>query len=205
MWEFLKEKAVANTRDPRLSASFLYDSTDVRGPKSTVFYGKPFESLNYSTNPNAVPNTNDVYMRKFLSDATRDGEVFHSGNNYRYLRYADVLMLYAEALNAQGQTTKAYSFIDRVRQRTGLAALTTAMPGLSQAAFLTQLKHERITELSCEGHRWEDLARWGDLGPQLAPVDGGFSNFVKGKHELLPVIQFDLDVNPYLKQNAGWN
>lgn len=144
-------------------------------------------------------------MRKFLSDATRDGEVFHSGNNYRYLRYADVLMLHAEALNAQGQTTKAYSFIDRVRQRTGLAALTTAMPGLSQAAFLTQLKHERITELSCEGHRWEDLARWGDLGPQLAPVDGGFSNFVKGKHELLPVIQFDLDVNPYLKQNAGWN
>ena len=204
VWEFLKETTVSKNRDPRLSASFLYDSTDVRGPRFSVFYGKPFDSLKYSSDPNAVPNTNDVYMRKFLDDATMNGEVFHSGNNYRYLRFADVLLLYAEALNAQGQTAKAYAFVDRVRQRAGLATLSIAMPGLSQADFLTQLKHERITELSCEGHRWEDLARWGDLGPALASRDAGFANFVKGKHELLPIIQFDLDVNPNLKQNAGW-
>jgi predicted membrane-bound mannosyltransferase len=78
------------------------------------------------------------------------------------------------------------------------------MPGLSQQQFLEQLKHERITELVGEGHRWEDLARWGDLGPQLASRDAGFANFVKGKHEFLPIPQFDIDVNPNLKQNPNW-
>lgn len=86
-----------------------------------------------------------------------NGEVFHSGNNYRFIRFADVLLLYAEALNGLGQTSVAYTYVDRVRTRAGLAPLSAVMPGLSQAAFLTQLKHERITELSGEGHRWEDL------------------------------------------------
>jgi hypothetical protein len=78
------------------------------------------------------------------------------------------------------------------------------MPGLNQQQFLDQLKHERITELSGEGHRWEDLARWGDLGPQLASRDAGFANFVKGKHEFLPIPQQDLDINPNLQQNPSW-
>jgi hypothetical protein len=133
-----------------------------------------------------------------------DGEVFHSGNNYRYVRYADVLLLYAEALNAQGKTDLAYPFVDKVRQRAGLAPLSTVMPGLNQQDFLTQLKHERITELTGEGHRWEDLARWGDLGPQLASRDAGFANFKIGKDEFLPIPQFDLDINPNLKQNPGY-
>jgi len=78
------------------------------------------------------------------------------------------------------------------------------MAGLTQADFLNQLKHERVTELVGEGHRWEDLLRWGDLGPQLASRDQGFANFIKGKNEYLPIIQFDLDVNPNLSQNPNW-
>jgi len=78
------------------------------------------------------------------------------------------------------------------------------MPGLSQAQFLAQLKHERITELTGEGHRWEDLARWGDLGPGLASRDAGFKNFVVGKNEFFPIPQREIDVNPKLKQNPGY-
>lgn len=204
VYEFLKEQTTANTRDPRLAATYLYDSTDVRGPDYTLVYGRTFTSLGYSSDPTAVPNTHDVYFRKFLNDATMTGEVFHSGNNYRVVRYADVLLLYAEALNALGQTADAYPFVDMVRQRAGLAKLSTAMPGLTQAQFLAQLKHERITELSGEGHRWEDLARWGELGPQLASRDAGFANFKVGRDELLPIPQFDLDVNPNMKQNPGY-
>ncbi len=204
VWEFLKEKTVDGKRDPRLAATFLYDSTDVRGPDYTMVYGRTFSSLGYSSDPTVVPNTHDVYFRKELDDATMDGEVFHSGNNYRYVRYADVLLLYAEALNAQGKTALAYPFVDKVRQRAGLAPLSTVMPGLNQQDFLTQLKHERITELTGEGHRWEDLARWGDLGPQLASRDAGFANFKIGKDEFLPIPQFDLDINPNLKQNPGY-
>ncbi len=207
VWEFLQEKTTAGGRDPRLAASFIYDSTDERGPKFTKVYGTIWDSLHYANvtgDPVGVATNHTVYFRKLLDDSVMNAEVFHSGNNYRYLRFADVLLLYAEALNAQGQTSTAYQYVDRVRQRAGLARLSVARPGLSQADFLTQLKHERITELVGEGHRWEDLARWGDLGPQLAARDAGFSGFVKGKHELLPIIQFDLDVNPNMKQNPGW-
>ena len=204
--EFLKERTATDQRDPRLAASFLYDSTDERGPDYTLIYGTSFTDRNYSTDttdPVGVATIRTVYMRKFLDDATMNGEVFHSGNNYRYLRYADILLLYAEALNANGQTEQAYQNVDRVRERAGLLPLSTVMPGLSGQAFLDQLKHERVTELSCEGHRWEDLVRWGDLSTALASRDAGFIHYT-AKYALLPIPQYDLDVNPNLKQNEGW-
>lgn len=207
VWEMLKENQTNGNRDPRIAASFLYDSTDVAGPNATMVYGQTWASRNYSNDMNdpiGVATNRTVYLRKFLDDATMNGEVFHSGNNYRYIRYADVLLLYAEALNALGQTTQAYPFVDRVRQRAGLAKLSVAMPGLSKDQFFAQLKHERITELSGEGHRWEDLSRWGELGPGLASRDAAFANFVVGKNEFLPIPLFDLDINPNLKQNPNY-
>ncbi|HTJ12067.1 MAG TPA: RagB/SusD family nutrient uptake outer membrane protein [Dinghuibacter sp.] len=202
--EFLSEATVAGGRDPRLAATYLYDSTDPRGPDYTMVYGRTFSSLGYSSDPTVVPNTHDVYFRKFLDDSVMTGEVFHSGNNWRYLRYADVLLLYAEALNAQGSTATAYPFVDAVRQRAGLAPLSTVKPGLSQADFLTQLKHERLVELCGEGHRWEDLARWGDLSSALSSRDPSFAHFKTGRDEFLPIPQFDLDLNPNLRQNPGY-
>lgn len=204
VWEFLKEKTTTNGRDPRLAVTFLYDSTDERGPDYTMVYGRTFSSMGYSSDPTAVPNTQFVYLRKYLDDATMTGEVFHSGNNYRYLRYSDILLLYAEALNGMGQTSAAYPFVDEVRQRAGLAKLSTIMPSLTQAQFLEQLKHERLTELAGEGHRWEDLARWGELSNALASRDAGFSHFVKNRDEFYPIPQSEIDLNPNLKQNPGW-
>ena len=205
VWEFLKETTTTGQRDPRLAATFLYDSTDVRGPAYTLAYGIIWNNLGLATDP-SVPHGNitEVCFRKMLDDSTMNGEVFHSGNNQRYVRYADVLLLYAEALNAQGQTALSYPFVDQVRARAGLAPLSTTMPGLSQSDFLTQLKHERITELTGEGHRWEDLTRWGDLGTGLAARDAGFANFKTGRDEFMPIPQYDLDANPNLKQNPGY-
>ena len=134
----------------------------------------------------------------------KNEEGYRSPNNYRYIRYADILLMYAECLNALGRTSEAYAHVDRVRQRVNLAPLSTAMPGLSQEAFLEQIKHERLLELAAEGHRWNDLMRWGDIGPGLADQDPAFNNFEVGKHELLPIPQVDLDVNPNLKQNPNW-
>jgi tetratricopeptide (TPR) repeat protein len=205
VWEFLKETTVNGQRDPRLAATFLYDSTDARGPAFTTAYGIIWNDLGLDASNSASHNSiHEVCFRKNLDDATMTGEVFHSGNNYRYVRYADVLLLYAEALNAQGNTTEAYPYVDRVRQRAGLARLSDVLPGLSQADFLTQLKHERVTELAGEGHRFEDLQRWGDLSPAIASRDAGFANFVTGRDEFLPIPQFDLDLDPNLKQNHGY-
>lgn len=198
--EFSKEKTESGGRDNRVATSFLYDSTDVRGPVSTLIYGQTFRQRY------GAAGTSDVWFRKFLNDnnGTATSENFRSPNNYRVIRFADVLLLYAEALNETGGTTQAYPYIDRVRQRAGMPTLTSAKPGLSQAAMRDQIKHERIVELSGEGHRWEDLARWNDLSPQLAGRDPGFANFQTGKHELLPIPQQDIDINTKLKQNPGW-
>jgi hypothetical protein len=191
------EPTTAGTRDPRLEASLLFDSTDVRGPAFTQIYGQTFLQRYGANNPR-------VWFRKFQNDHWKNEEGYRSPNNWRYIRYADVLLMYAEALNATGKTAQAYPYVDRVRQRAGLAPLSAVKPGLGPDAFLNQLKHERVTELSGEGWRWNDLARWGDLGPQLAPRDPGFANFVKGKNELLPIPQTDRDLNPNLTQNPGY-
>jgi tetratricopeptide (TPR) repeat protein len=205
VWEFLQEKTTDNKRDPRLAATFLYDSTDEQGPAHTLAYGQIWNSLGLQTDPSIQHgNITEVCFRKQLDDATMNGEVFHSGNNYRYVRYADVLLLYAEALNGQGQTADAYKYVDAVRTRAGLPTLTAAKPGLNQQTFLDQLKHERITELTGEGHRFEDLARWGDLSNALSARDAGFANFKKNRDEFLPIPQYDLDINPNMKQNPGY-
>jgi hypothetical protein len=83
------------------------------------------------------------------------------------------------------------------------------MPGLNQAQFLKQLEHERITELSGESLRWNDLARWGyfdDAGKlaELKARDSEFNNFVIGKSKFMPIPQSEIDINPNLTQNPNW-
>src|SRR5215203_3577618 len=129
--EFHMEKTASGGRDPRLDATFLYDSTDVRGPNFTMIYGRTFTDR-YGTGG----DSKKVWYRKLLNDHWRNTESFNSPNNYRMVRYADVLLMYAEALNGLGQTAAAYPFVDRVRVRSGMKTLTAAMPGLNQAAFL---------------------------------------------------------------------
>ena len=194
--EFLHETTVGGQRDPRLSATYIYDSTDVAGPNATMVYGQTFAQR--------YGNSNRIWFRKFLNDHWKNLEGYNSPNNWRYIRYADVLLLYAEAINETTGPATAYPLVDRVRVRAGLAPLSVAFPGLAQEAFRQRLKHERITELTGEGGRWNDLARWNDLGPQLAGRDPGFTNFVVGKHELLPIPQAEIDLNPNLQQNTAW-
>ena len=195
--EFLVEPTAAGERDPRLAVSFLFDYTDEGGPDATNIYGETF-TQRYGT------DNKRVWFRKFQNDHWKDFEGYNSPNNWRYIRYSDVLLMYAEALNAEGSTAAAYEHVDRVRERAGLQKLSVTKPGLNEAQFLEQLKHERLLELSGEGHRWNDLARWGDLGPQLASRDNAFSNFVVGKHERLPIPQQEIDINPSLEQNPDW-
>jgi hypothetical protein len=195
--EFLEEETSGGDRDPRLEASLLFDSTDVGGPSSTMVYGQTFTQRYGTANKR-------VWFRKFQNDHWKDFEGYNSPNNWRYIRYADVLLMYAESLNAAGQTSAAYDYVDRVRERAGLPALSDVKPGMNAQEFLEQIKHERITELSGEGHRWNDLARWGDLGPELVSRDPGFSTFDIGKDELLPIPQQERDINPSLDQNSNW-
>lgn len=204
--EFLKEKTAAGERDPRLAVTALYDSTDERGPDYTMVYGATFTSKNYP------PDMKDrVWYHKYLDDYFRPNEfeVFNSPINFRIIRFADVLLMYAEALNGLNRTAEAYQYVDRVRERAGMKKLSDVMPGLSQSAFLQQLMHERIMELTGESLRWNDLARWGYFDDpakldELKARDPEFNNFVIGKSKYMPIPQTEIDINPNLKQNPNW-
>lgn len=203
--EFHQELTVGGQRDPRLAVTALYDSTNIGGPNVTLVYGSTFASKNYDA---AIRNR--VWYRKYLNDEMRINqfEVFNGPKNFRSIRYADVLLMYAEALNNLNRTAEAYAFVDRVRQRAGLRTLTAARPGLNQAQFQLQIEHERITEMTGECTRWNDLARWGYFDNQakldiLKARDPEFQNMVLGR-KYAPIPQSEIDINPNLKQNPFW-
>lgn len=141
----------------------------------------------------------DPYTLKFQDTPFTDGD---ADNNWPVLRYADVLLMYAEAINAiGGPVAEAYDAINAVRKRAKLAALPT---GLSKSAFALAVEHERQVELAFEGHRWFDLVRTGRAVPVMnqhfkAPV-------VQEFNAVFPVPQTQIDINPGgIRQNPGYN
>ena len=166
------------------------------------FYGKTFAQLGY--------NPNQQYWRKYLNDRTRTTpENFTSGINFRVIRYADVLLLQAEALNELGRTADAVALVNQVRQRPSVNLAPLDPATFNRASLSLRMHDERGRELAGEGQRWFDILRWGLLDNQvglddLKTRDIDFSNFVLGKSKLLPIPQSDIDIDPNVKQNPGY-
>jgi hypothetical protein len=210
--EFLKEGTTSGQRDPRLAATVFYNRFDQAQFPSTLPVDNDrgvYNSGNFETRyANDARNLARVYWRKYQTDYYRTFEDFDSPINQRIMRYADVLLMQAEALNEQGQTAAAVPFINQVRQRasTGLAPLSAS--AFTQASLRTQIMHERVTELTGEGTRWFDLRRWGYFDTQdgintLAARDAEYASFKLNKSYLLPIPQTDIDLAK-LTQNPGW-
>ncbi|ANH80774.1 carbohydrate-binding protein SusD [Niabella ginsenosidivorans] len=93
------------------------------------------------------------YIKKYQHTHSIYGR---TDDNWPVLRYADVLLMLAEAINeTEGPTGDAYSYVNEVRQRAGLAPLA----GLDKNAFRAKIMHERRIELAFENWRWFDLKR----------------------------------------------
>ncbi|GAB3242469.1 RagB/SusD family nutrient uptake outer membrane protein [Hymenobacter seoulensis] len=204
--EFLKEGTASGQRDPRLSATVFYNrrqfSSTLPVDADTIVYGRGF--LNRFGNNER--DRSRIYWRKYQNDYHRTFENFDSPINHRVIRYADILLLQAEALNEGGNVAGAVTEINKVRIRSGLAPLVAA--SFTQATLRMQIMHERVTELTGEGQRWFDLQRWGLLETQagldqLKARDEHFSNFVIAKSRLLPLPRTDVDLLR-LNQNPGW-
>lgn len=157
------------------------------------------------------------------TDMTGTFPYYYSLQNQVYMRYAEVLLNYAEAV-AQGGTPGALSGLEAlnmVRRRAGLADA----PALSMDDATYGVKAERRAELYYEGDRFIDLVRWGDAAKVLAGygktkytmqglnADGSFNvttsqtggnSFQTGKNELFPIPNSDVNNNPSLKQNPNW-
>ncbi|MEA1851142.1 MULTISPECIES: RagB/SusD family nutrient uptake outer membrane protein [Chryseobacterium] len=145
-----------------------------------------------------VPATveNPYYNYKAYSSAFTGSD--DSDANIRYLRYSEVLLMKAEALNETGQTNNAATYLNQVRSRAGLANTTAT----TQAAMRTAIWNERRLELAFEHDRWFDLVRTGQA--QAAMAANG-KTFVVGRHELFPIPQSFIDESKGMsQQNPGY-
>ncbi|RAJ97610.1 putative outer membrane starch-binding protein [Larkinella arboricola] len=180
--------------DKRKRATFV---TSFTSPTNGRKYALPF------ANP-AVPNDSTPFFNKWW-DPNSLAVTSESGTNVPILRYADLLLIHAEAENeAHGPTAKAYKSLNRVRNRAGLPDLT---PGLTKDQFRDSLYLDRRLELVYEYQRWFDLIRQKDAA--------GNSTFVRNLHKvgktnateknrLYPIPQSEIDNNSLLTQNPGW-
>ncbi|MBC8767707.1 RagB/SusD family nutrient uptake outer membrane protein [Arenibacter sp. BSSL-BM3] len=157
------------------------------------------------------------FIEKFRYEHSIQGR---PDNNWPIYRYADVLLMLAEAINEQsGPNDEAYGYLNEVRDRADLDPVS----GLSQDEFRTILLHERRIELAFENHRWFDLRRTlsaaelialltahGELekaNPTTPRGSVGFSagDYIFESHELLfPIPNREVVVNPGLTQNEGY-
>ncbi|WP_442589757.1 RagB/SusD family nutrient uptake outer membrane protein [Pedobacter sp. AW31-3R] len=194
--EFKVEKTTEGKSDPRLLATIAsYEAAD----NSITAYGRPW--------PHAQTA---IYPRKYTHDGLNwagNDDQENSGINYRILRYADVLLMYAEALNELGRTTESYTFIQQVRTRAKLPNLATTKPGMSQVQMRDQIAHERALEFSIESVRINDIIRWGWLydATKLAELkahDPDFNTWRAGK-EYLPIPLYELNTNPNIQRNSA--
>lgn len=194
------------TGDPRRDITIL-NPTDaqIETPEQEIYLGSRYLNRKY-----AMMNDDGTYYN--LTHATR-GPI-----NNKVIRYADVLLMYAEACCETGDLATAKWALEKVRARARGTNTTILLPfpygsyADNQTDLRKAIRHERRVELAMEGHRWFDLCRWGvakevmdaykavessDAQSQMAP-------FIKGVHELFPIPSKEIDLNP-MEQNPGYN
>jgi hypothetical protein len=195
------ERTTTGNVDPRLDATIFYYKGD-----TTMVYNRTWGGWRDSTNQGGnYADVNRLYFKKYGEYYLgKNDQSWEAQINYKVLRFADVLLMQAEALNEQGQTAAAEQYVDRVRARVGLPPLGAA--ALTQTGMRAAILKERLLEFGLEGQRWLDLGRqnlFADL-TTLKAHDPDFNTFERGKSELLPITQRERNLNPNINQNPGW-
>lgn len=132
------------------------------------------------------------YVRKYESDPPTEND---SDVNFVVFRYADVLLMLAEAL---GESTESYGLINQVRTRAGLGTIDGVTPG----SFEEKLLDERRVELAFENHRWADLKRFGVVAEKLIEAEPGVIE-ASAIRSLFFIPQREIDINTNFVQNGN--
>lgn len=147
----------------------------------------------------------DVYVRKYRFSPALNGD---NGNNIPVIRYADVLLMYAECLNEQSYQAngEAFRYLNMIRKRAGLPEKTASeIP--DQAAFRLAMERERRVEFAFEGHRWYDLVR---TGRAVAVINSKASDInlvapITQNNLVFPIPQSQIEINRNkITQNPGY-
>ena len=196
----------------------LYDEFEAGDPRRDVAILIPEDSLmetptvEYYLGNKMLNNKYGMYRDSTVTGAGFGQWGMHASRgplNNRQIRYADVLLMYAEACLGAGDAGTAKTYIDKVRARAGLAPCA--------AADEATIRHERRCELAMEGHRWFDLVRWNIAYETITAYEATESDeykaqvklgegFKKGKHEILPIPYNEILLNPTkMEQNPYYN
>jgi starch-binding outer membrane protein, SusD/RagB family len=144
-------------RDPRFYATILYNGAPYRGRQIETFLPSGKDSPDGAEPWNTSPT--GYYLRKFLKESITLDDWNNMGTaTWRYFRYAEILLNYAEAQNeVAGADQSVYDAINAIRDRAGMPDLPI---GLSKDEMRERIRNERRIELAYEEHRYFDVRRW---------------------------------------------
>lgn len=184
MNSFEEEQTTDGKFDKRLYASIAFDDPDA------TFLGKNARS--YFSNDTVPKPCFKKYIESMDAITT---EV--SGTNFFWMRYADVLLMDAEALVEQGNTTDALPLINKIRSRAGLSDFTKT----DKATVINEIRHQRFLEFNGEGIRFYDIVRWGIAKQEILNSDKfGGSNFSDPENNYFPVPNGEIINNPNIDE-----
>lgn len=194
--DFEEEQTVNGNDDPRMKSTLIYNNPDVNvyGDSYADVYGE---------------NNDTVYWAKYaLNNRDIDREPEGSPMNIRVIRYADVLLMYAEAQNELNDQATAAQYIQQVRDRANMPDRESEFATLTQEEMRDRIAHERVVELAGESKRWHDIRRWGwptepDKVQMLRDRDPDFVGFQEGR-TFLPIPLSELNTNPAIEQNPAY-
>ena len=175
-----------------------FEPGDPRQKFTIASNNEPYFGVTYKNSFSSTKHS----PRKYLQIDSTTTQKADGDLNYTAIRYAEVLLWEAEALAELGRVSEALIPLEVVRARARLQATApaTTLPPVTvtdQTALIEAIRHERSVELGFEMHRFFDLVRWG-IASAVLP------DFETGKHEVFPVPQTELDLNPALKQNPNY-
>jgi len=195
------------------------DPTSFKGYGKSVFYGTTKLLNSFDAGDPRLDLTMDPATRMIRKYVSRNKFVQIGGgsvNNYRLLRYADVLLLKAEAiLLSGGDASQSIALINQVRTRArnmvpgGVSPQNYPTNEANKDTIMNWIVNERLIELAGEGQRWFDLRRWQMAG--IIKLDNAYfssntpnMSFQLPKHLMFPIPNSETDVNPNVTQNVGY-
>ena len=193
---------------PSLDLRYSFEEGDPRLDATIIDLGETLDGIfiiGDGTTPdvvvvNGIVTEVECYNQKVWYPGTNT--ITQWGHNRRLIRYADVLLMAAEALNENDKPGDALPFLNKVRERArgGNGSILPDVTVTEKNALRNAILEERRHELALEGHRFWDLVRTGRAAIVLGPL-----GFQTGKHELLPIPQNEIDISQgSLQQNPNW-
>ncbi len=214
-------------RDKRMDATIVHDGSTFKcfdyGGGATVTIHTSFGSGTkdaYTGSSTDNASCTGYYYQKNYDTTASSG--LSSGLNLILIRYADVLLMYAESMNELNQMNQALwdETLKPIRTRAGFAAKYCSYIALNQVDMRTEIRLERRCEFALEGTRVFDLRRWAKADgkgdnilvntPKGAKFADNNTNYItltpawKYNHYYFAIPQTELDINPNLVQNSGY-